>query len=96
MEGTAEERVEKLFHLAEDADSVEEATRYVERAKEVAESNRVQIPVEDKSKVCNGCGRYLRAGDNARVRLRSDRDHVSIRCLDCGDTNRHPYSGGDN
>lgn len=91
----SEERLRRLFDLAEDADSVERATRYVERAHEVAERNRVRIPGELKSRCCGGCGRYLRPGDNARVRLRSERGYVSVRCLDCGYTGRRPYDRED-
>ena len=89
----AEARIHRLFELAEAASSIERATQYVERAREVAERSRVRVPGELKNRFCDGCGRYLRPGDNARARLRSDRGHVSIRCLDCGATNRRPYDG---
>ncbi|MFW5929638.1 MAG: ribonuclease P protein component 4, partial [Halobacteriota archaeon] len=86
----ARERIETLFDLAADAD-VEDATRYVGRAREVSERTRVAVPGHLKARVCDGCEVYLRPGDTARVRLRSARRHVVVRCLECGHTNRRPY-----
>jgi ribonuclease P protein subunit RPR2 len=89
----ARERVERLFELADEVheEDPERAARYVERAREIAKSERVRLPSHLKRRYCDSCGAYLVPGKNARVRLRSDRGHVSVRCLECGATERYGY-----
>jgi ribonuclease P protein subunit RPR2 len=89
----ARERIERLFELADEVhgDDPERATRYVERAREISTSERVRIPSHLKRRFCGSCGAHLVPGDNARVRLRPQDEHVVVRCLDCGATERYGY-----
>jgi ribonuclease P protein subunit RPR2 len=89
----ARERIERLFELADEVhdEDPERAQRYVERAREIATSERVRIPSHLKRRYCDSCGAYLVPGRNARVRLRSDHELVSVRCLECGTTARYGY-----
>jgi len=87
------ERIERLFELADEAhdDNPERAKRYVERARGISTTHRVPIPSGLKRRFCDACGAHLVPGDNARVRLRSDRGHVVVRCENCGATSRYGY-----
>lgn len=89
----ARERIERLFELAGEVhdENPERAKRYVERAREIAQKERVRMPAHLKRRFCDECGAYLVPGKNARVRLRSAKDHVVIRCLKCGATARYGY-----
>ena len=89
----ARERIERLFELADEIheENPERAKRYVERACEIAQKERVRMPSHLKRRYCDSCGAYLVPGKNARVRLRSDSNLVSVRCLECGATARYGY-----
>lgn len=89
----ARERIERLFELADEVhdDNPERAKRYVERAREIAQKERVRIPSHLKRRFCDSCGAYLVPGKNARVRLRPEKEHVVVRCLECGTTARYGY-----
>lgn len=89
----ARERIERLFELAEDVhdENPERAKRYVERAREIAQKERVRMPAHLKRRFCDECGAYLVPGKNARVRLRSEKKQVVVRCEDCGATERYGY-----
>ena len=89
----ARERIERLFELADEVhdENPERAKRYVERAREIAQKERVRMPSHLKRRYCDSCGAYLVPGKNARVRLRSDNKLVSARCLECGATARYGY-----
>ena len=93
----ARERIERLFELADEVhdDNPERAERYVERAREIAQKERVRMPSHLKRRFCDSCGAYLVPGKNARVRLLSDRGHVSVRCEECGATARYGYGDED-
>ena len=87
----AEERIERLAGLAREAARSEDpdlARRYVQRARRIAERNRVRLPRRFKRFSCDRCDTYLIAGRNAQVRTRSG--HVVITC-DCGEHARYPY-----
>ena len=87
----AEERIERLEKLARKAARSGEdelASRYVRRARRVAERNRLSVPRRFKRFTCDRCDTYLVPGRNARVRTRSG--HVVITC-DCGEHARYPY-----
>jgi ribonuclease P protein subunit RPR2 len=87
----AEERIDRLHELAAtaaaDGDG-DDARDYVRRARRVAERNRVRLPERFRRRTCDSCDRFLRPGDNARVRLQDG--HVTVTC-DCGDQQRFPY-----
>ena len=89
----ARERIERLFELADEVheENPERAKRYVERAREIAQKERVRMPSHLNRRYCDSCGAYLVPGKNARVRLRSESKLVSARCLECGATARYGY-----
>jgi RNase P subunit RPR2 len=91
--GVARERIERLFELADEVhdENPERAARYVERAREISTSERVRLPQRLKRRYCGSCGAHLVPGDNARVRLRPEDEHVVVRCLGCGATERYGY-----
>lgn len=87
----AEERIDRLHRLAREAaaaDREERGREYVQRARRLAERNRIRLPREFTHFTCDGCDAYLRPGANARVRLRDG--HVVLTC-DCGSQARYPY-----
>lgn len=87
----AEERIERLFVLAEKAfpERPELADRYVEIARDISMRHRVSIPGDLKRRVCKECHAYLVPGRNSRTRL--DGRNVVITCLKCGAIKRYPY-----
>jgi ribonuclease P protein subunit RPR2 len=87
----ADERIDRLHAMAREAarDGREDRARgYVRLARRIAERNRRPLPRTFRRFTCDGCDRYLRPGETARVRLRSG--HVVMTC-DCGVQKRHPY-----
>lgn len=91
MASIAEERIDRLADLAEQATARREfdlAREYVRLARRIAERNRCGLPRRFKRLTCEDCDAYLRPGVNARFRTRSG--HVVVRC-DCGATARYPY-----
>ncbi|MFT4880333.1 MAG: ribonuclease P protein subunit RPR2 [Natronomonas sp.] len=90
----AAERIERLQELAREAASTghrERARRYVQRARRIAERNRLPLPRRFLRFTCDRCDAYLRPGRNARVRLQDG--HVVVTC-DCGEHARYPYREG--
>ncbi|UPM43839.1 ribonuclease P protein component 4 [Halocatena salina] len=87
----AEERIDRLHALARTAvreGHEDRARTYVRRARRIAERNRCGLDRSFKRFTCDRCDVYLRAGDNARVRLQDG--HVVITCS-CGAQSRYPY-----
>lgn len=87
------ERIDRLHDLAREATAAGELDRareYVRLARRVAERHRTGLPRRFRRFTCDDCDAYLRPGASARVRLQSG--HVSVRCLSCGATKRHPYA----
>jgi ribonuclease P protein subunit RPR2 len=90
-EEIARERIDRLRDLAKAATvegHPERARRYVRRARRIAERHRLSLPREFTRFTCDACDRYLRPGDNARVRLQDG--HVVVTC-ECGVQARYPY-----
>lgn len=87
----AEERIDRLCALARTAvceGHEDRARMYVRRARRIAERNRCGLGRQFKRFTCDACDVYLRAGDNARVRLQEG--HVVVTCS-CGAQSRYPY-----
>lgn len=87
----AEERIDRLHALAREAASeglTDRAREYVRLARRIAERNRLPLPRRLRRFTCDRCDRYLRPGEDARVRLRDG--HVVVTC-DCGHQARYPY-----
>ena len=90
----AEERIDRLHELARKATKEghdERARRYVQRARRIAERNRLGLPREFIRFTCDSCDAYLVPGKNARVRLQDG--HVVVTC-ECGEHARYPYEDG--
>jgi ribonuclease P protein subunit RPR2 len=90
----AEERIERLHVLAREAVTGgrdDRARRYVQRARRIAERNRLELPRRFRWLTCDRCDLVLRSGKNARVRLQDG--HVVVTC-DCGAHARYPYEPG--
>ena len=87
----ASERIDRLRELAAEAAAESDQRRareYVRLARRVAERHRLGVPREFRRRTCDRCDRYLRPGDNARVRLGDG--HVVVTC-ECGEQARFPY-----
>jgi len=95
-----EERIEKLFELAEQRfreereDAQELADRYVEIARRIGMKHNVSIPTEYRRDYCHSCYTYLRPGSNCTVRLNSKNSTVNYHCEGCGEVNRYGFQEG--
>lgn len=93
----AEERIQKLFELAdrrisEDREDSEQlADRYVELAQAIGMKYNVSIPAELKKRYCHECFSFLKPGFNCRVRLNSKSSTVNYECGACGEVNRYGF-----
>lgn len=93
----AEERIERLFELADrrlsgDRDDAQRlADRYVELAREIGMSHNVSIPGELRRRFCHECGSFLRPGVNCTVRINSKNSTVNYHCDSCGEVNRFGF-----
>ena len=88
----AEERIERLAALAEEAAAARKFDRsreYVRLARRLAERHRLSLPRAFARAACDACDVYQRPGVNVRVRVQ--RGRVIRRC-DCGATARYPYA----
>ncbi|WP_435115151.1 ribonuclease P [Halolamina sp. C58] len=89
--GIAEERIERLAALAEEAVAAgkfDRSREYVRLARRLAERNRLSLPRRFARSTCDDCDVFQRPGVNVRVRVR--RGRVVRRC-DCGAIARYPY-----
>ncbi|GAB7012680.1 ribonuclease P protein component 4 [Halolamina salina] len=87
----AEERIERLAALAEEAAAAgkfDRSREYVRLARRLAERNRLSLPRRFARSTCDDCDVFQRPGVNVRVRVQ--RGRVIRRC-DCGATARYPY-----
>lgn len=93
-EEIARERIDILFEQAAEQyeESHERADRYVELARRIAMKYTLSLPRKYRMKFCSDCGRYLVPGNNAAVRLNSEKEVKTIRCEGCGAVMRFPYS----
>jgi len=84
-------RLSELFDIAQEKskDSLDIASRYVKRAKQISLANRISIPTALKRRMCKECGTYLISGKNATIR--TQRGKVVIRCKECNNIFRIPY-----
>jgi len=79
----AEKRIIELFKQAEEVFSKNKglANRYVTLARKFSMKHKVKFPKELKRKFCKHCYKYLRSGDNARIRTKGGK--LVIYCLEC-------------
>jgi len=88
---TIRARILELFNLANNksTDSLDIASRYVKRARQISLVTRVRIPTELIRRVCKNCQAYLVSGKNATIR--TQRGKVVIKCKECNHIFRIPY-----
>ncbi len=87
--GIAEERVDRLFELAEEAGLAgndERARRYVGLALKMNERHKVRA--RHKRRYCPACHVFFTPPRNVRVRIGSG--NVAMTCLSCGNVLRYP------
>lgn len=92
MTSIAEERIERLFRMAEEKASEgrqDLADRYVELAKKIGMKTQQPIPSEWKRRYCGDCGAFLTPGKNCRVRINSKRSQKVYTCERCGNIQRY-------
>ncbi|QKQ98560.1 ribonuclease P [Candidatus Nanohaloarchaea archaeon] len=89
----AEERIERLFQLAEKRIGREDelADRYVELARKIGMKEEVSIPSDLRKKFCSNCYSYLKPGYNCEIKLNSDKKKVEYKCRECGNIDRYGY-----
>ncbi len=90
----AEERIERLFELAErrmNEDCQELADRYVELARDVGMKYNVSIHPDLRKQFCHECRSYLKPGINCTVRINSKNSTVNYHCRECGNVNRYGF-----
>ncbi|MDK2974773.1 MAG: ribonuclease protein subunit [Methanofollis sp.] len=88
--GIAEERITRLFALADETFRTDPArsNRYVALARRIGMRQRVRIPAELRFRFCRRCLAYLVPGASARVRVQHGK--VIVTCLVCGHQKRYP------
>jgi ribonuclease P protein subunit RPR2 len=82
------ERIYRLFELAGDAfgKHPERSKRYIELAQKMSSRNKVSLPQELKKAFCKKCGAYLKAGRNAKLRVKGKL--LKVTCSDCNTTKK--------
>ncbi len=92
----AEERIERLFELAEKRlqrpeEGKQLADRYVEIARDIGMSYNVSIPSRYRKRFCQECHSYLKPGLNCQVVVSSQNSALDYRCDSCGNVNRYGF-----
>ncbi len=79
----AKERIRLLFDKADLMFTSDKAlaNRYVTLARKLAMKYKVRLPSELKRRYCKHCYRYLRSGENLRIRTREGK--LVYYCLEC-------------
>ncbi len=93
-ENIASERIKILFSLADRAalsGDLQVASRYVERARDIAMKFNIRLGREYGGRFCRGCSTYLLPGKTSIVRINSAEKRVETKCLSCGEKKYRPY-----
>lgn len=91
----AKQRIHILFDLAEKIYTFNPqlAQRYIETARKIAMSARLNLPSIHSRRICKKCNTLLIPGKNSRVRIKPRRKpHIVITCLNCGNKKRIPLN----
>ena len=88
----AEERVDILFNRAQEelSQNPERSHRNVQIARNIAQKYNLKIDPRWNRRYCKCCHKFLKPGVNSRIRLKNST--LEIKCLECGDTRRIPYT----
>lgn len=65
---------------------------YAHQARKIQMRTRTKFPSYWKKRFCKNCKSFLYPGINAIVRLSSSNKVITIKCLECNDYTRIPYS----
>lgn len=90
----AEERIERLFELAEERFRQGEqnlSNRYVEIARKIGMKTNTSLKSDLRRRFCGECRSFLVPGKNCDVRIDSENQTVNYECGECGYVNRHGY-----
>lgn len=94
-EKIAEERIKRLFELADrrarEGEERQLADRYIELALKIGMRHNVSIPSELKKRFCSECQSFLVPGRNCRVRINSKKDNVNYCCIECGNVDKYGF-----
>jgi ribonuclease P protein subunit RPR2 len=87
----AEERMEILFHQAEEELShhPERSHRYAKMARNIAQKYNLKNQPHWNTRQCKSCHKFLKPGFNSQIRLTNS--SIRIKCLECGEIRRIPY-----
>jgi len=85
------DRVKKLFKEADSiyGENSKLSDRYVTLARKIAMKYKLKIPSNLKKKYCKHCYKYLKPGENCRVRIQNNK--VVYYCQNCKKYMRFPY-----
>ena len=88
----AEERIGRLFHLAENSVGSDDklARSYVALLERISSHYKVGIPRSIRSRICKRCMMALVPGANCSVVLASSKKYIVYKCRMCGGE-RHVY-----
>ncbi|MEM5798391.1 MAG: RNAase P [Candidatus Aenigmatarchaeota archaeon] len=87
----AQERIEKLFSLAQKEKNHELANRYARLIWRLCLRYNIRLGKEQKRRICRRCQAWLVPGRTARIRARPEKKVIVLQCLRCGWTRRYPY-----
>ena len=88
----AEERINILFSHADEQFSKrpDRSHRYVEMARNISKKYNLKMPATWNRRFCHSCHRFMKPGINCRIRLIDS--SVVIKCLECGNISKIPYT----
>lgn len=91
MINIGKERIDILFKLADNEFSrhPERSHRYVKLARNISTKYNIKMPLQWKRRFCKNCYKFLKPGQNCKVRL--SKGEVHLKCLECGQMMRVPY-----
>lgn len=91
MINIGKERIDILFELADNEFSrhPERSHRYVKLARNISTKYNIQMPLKWRRRFCKNCYKFLKPGQNCKVRLYKGKVH--FKCLECGQMMRVPY-----
>lgn len=90
----AKERIEILFKLAEEEfkKHPERSRRYIQLARKIGLRYNIRLSKSLKRKFCKKCNSLLIPGFSSEVKIKSREKVVEVKCLNCGNVKRYPYS----
>lgn len=87
------QRIHILFRQARETihENPSLAQHYVDIARRISMTAKVQLPIEYRRQVCRHCKRFILPGVNCRTRIQKRPEpHMATTCLSCGKSMRFP------